>query len=307
VTTALGETAVTRRARSTIDQAMATVDAVGLTGTRTASTVDTAWLADTRTAVQRIAAEIAASELRDASALVDPLVASMSPPPDLLHRAALAVELLDACRSILEGLHDGLPREACACHAAGWTQMARFAAWQDDDPRLVFGEWLQRLLLHVEREHPPTAVAHVAALIRADPAQGWTLDRLAARAGVAPARVRDGFHHLFGLKPSAYVQLARAARAVVLFRTSQKVEAVASEVGYRSKKNLYAALARWVGATPTALRQLSDDERDWLARELRIRCLRRPTAGSADSPAPSGTPASRPRTQRRQSAPRRRR
>lgn len=272
------------------------------------TTVDAAWLAGTRSTVQRIAAEIAASELGDASGLVGPLVASMSPPPDLLHRAALAIELLDACRGILDGLHDGLARGACTCHATGWTQTARFTAWRDHDPRLVFGEWLQRLLPHVEREHPPTAVARVAALVRADPAQGWTLDRLAARAGVGPARMRDEFQHLFGVKPSAYVQLVRATRAVALFRTAQKVEAVAWEVGYRSKKDLYAALERWVGATPTALRELPEDERDWLIRQLRMRCLRRLSAGSAaDLPAPAGTPASPRRARPRQSTPRRRR
>ncbi|MEO8071500.1 MAG: helix-turn-helix domain-containing protein, partial [Acidobacteriota bacterium] len=103
---------------------------------------------------------------------------------------------------------------------------------------------------------------------------------------------------------TAYVHLARVTRAVTLLRTTAKVESVAWDVGYRSKKDLYAALSRWAGSTPSELRALSDDECAWLERELRIRCLRgmhayegvrpispRPPGG--DAPEPAGRRASR--------------
>jgi AraC-like DNA-binding protein len=272
-------------------------------------TVDLMWLAATRAQVQRMAGQIASCETGDIGRLIEPLVAAIEPPPDLLHLAALTTELLDGCREIVDRLHDGAPSPACTCHALCWSYVGRFAAWREHDPRLVFRDWLRRLIDHFGREHPPTAIVRIAAQVRADPTQSWTLDRLAAAAGLSPTRLRDEFERQFGVKPSAYVQLVRATRAVALFGTAQKVESVAWDVGYRSKKDLYAALDRWVGATPTELRALPDIERDWLDRQLRMRCLRRVrlTTDASSEPGSSDTQACRPPLARRRSAQRRHR
>ncbi len=227
------------------------------------TSIDATWLAGTRAAARQIAGEIAACELGEMMGRITPLVASMRPPPDLQHRAALALELLDGFREIVDRLHDRTSHPPCTCHALSWSCVGRLAAWQEHDPRLAFLQWLRKLLERFGREHPLTPVGRAAALVRADPAQCWTLDALAARAGLGPRRVRAEFERQFGVKPSAYVHLVRATCAIALFRTPQKVEAVAWDVGYRSKKDLYAALERWVGATPTELRALSAFERDW--------------------------------------------
>ncbi len=271
--------------------------------------VDAVWLDGTRAVVRRIAAEVAACELSEVSALVERLVASIVPPPDLLHHAALATALLDGCREIVDRLHQRSSMPSCACHAVSWSDVGRFARWQEHDTRLVFRDWLRVLLDRFGLEHPATPGVRVAAMIRANPTQCWTLRVLAARAGIGAARLRDDFDEHFGVKPAAYVQLVRATRAVALFRTAQKVEAVAWEVGYRSKKDLYVALRRWVGATPTELRAVSEIERDWLNRQLRTRCLRGVMETPANSAAreSSSRPASLPRVPPRRPARQRRR
>jgi AraC-like DNA-binding protein len=261
------------------------------------ASVDTAWLAGTRAAAHEIVREIAACELGEMIGRVTPLVAAMRPPPDLQHQAALTLELLDAFQDIVDRLHDRTSHSPCMCHALSWSCVGRLTAWQEHDPRLAFLQWLQKLLERFDREHPLTAIGRAAALVRADPTQCWTLDALSAHAGLGAKRLRVEFERHFGVKPSAYVHLVRATRAVTLFRTPQKVEAVAWDVGYRSKKDLYAALERWVGATPTELRQLSALERDWLERQLRMRCLRGPTRSDAvGGHVPAGKPTSRRRT-----------
>ena len=261
------------------------------------TSVDAAWLAETRAVAQQIASEIAACELGEMIGRITPLVASMRPPPDLQHRAALALELLDGFREIVDRLHDRTSRPACTCHALSWSCVGRLTAWQEDDPRLAFVEWLKRLIERFDHEHPVTPVGRAAAVVRADPTRCWTLDALAARAGLRPRRLRTEFERHFGVRPSAYVHLVRVTRAIALFRTPQKVEAVAWDVGYRSKKDLYAALERWVGATPTELRELSAFERDWLGRQLRMRCLRGPTKGhDLAVRAPADMPTSRQRS-----------
>ena len=110
-------------------------------------------------------------------------------------------------------------------------------------------------------------------MMRNDPMRAWTMRALAEAAGMPPARLRETFLEEFGMTPPSYLRLVRAARAVALLGTTSKVEAAAWDVGYRSKKDLYAVLRRWVGATPSELRALSPDERNWLERQLRVRCL----------------------------------
>ena len=144
-----------------------------------------------------------------------------------------------------------------------------------------------------------------AALIRADPGKAWTLQQLAISSGAPQGRLSRQFKKVFGVRPAAYVHLVRISQAVALFRTSAKVEAIARDVGYRSKKDFYAALKRWVGLTPAELRELNDEESRWLVRTLRQRCLpstgdRQPSSVFAHEPA--GTPACRQPLLRRRSA-----
>ena len=170
---------------------------------------------------------------------------------------------------------------------------------------ITFAEWTRAFVSYFEREHPPAPVVKAAALIRTDPSAAWTIERLASQLTVGRARLRADFVASFDVKLSSYVQLVRATHALRLLRTAAKVESIAWDVGYRSKKDLYAALTRWVGATPTELRELSDDERDWLECELRIRCVHGRTGLNVicGALASSDTPACRQRRLRRRSAP----
>ena len=92
----------------------------------------------------------------------------------------------------------------------------------------------------------PTAAQEAAALIRADPATPGRYSSLRQQRLTPQGRLSRQFKKVFGVRPAAYVHLVRVSQAVALFRTSAKVEAIARDVGYRSKKDFYAALKRWV-------------------------------------------------------------
>ena len=271
--------------------------------------MQSAWLATARSAIDRLTLEIAGCEIDQISqALAKPL-SSIEPAPDVVHRPALASVLLDAGRTIVETLHAARPTDSCGCRAFCWSRTSAFTAWDHHDPRDAFAEWTRAFVSYFEREHPPAPVVKAAALIRTDPSAAWTIERLSSQLTVGRARLRADFVASFDVKLSSYVQLVRATHALRLLRTAAKVEAIAWDVGYRSKKDLYAALTRWVGATPTELRELSDDERDWLECELRIRCVHGRTGLNVICGALASSDMSafhRPRP-RRQSTPRRHR
>jgi AraC-like DNA-binding protein len=161
-----------------------------------------------------------------------------------------------------------VPRHsACAeCGGLTWTWIARLL--HDRAPRHTFDEWTSWLIDHVSRRHPAPCAERAAALIRAAPARSWTLGHLARQCGESPSRLRRSFIDRFGLSPVAYVQAARVVAAIGLSASGSKVEPLAHEVGYCSKKDLYAALDRWVGRTPLELSRMTDDEREFLAKRV---------------------------------------
>jgi AraC-like DNA-binding protein len=201
----------------------------------------------------------------------------LPPAPDAAHAALFTMRLLAAAQRLVIGLHEGAadgplePRDSmarCSCNDAAWTAGHAFTSPPDRDPRLAFTRWLELLLHRFDSEHPRTPAVRAAGLIRADPERSWPMAELAGRVSLGRRELRAQFRREFGLRVCDYVQLARASRALALFRTPTKVEAIALEVGYRSKKDLYASLKRWLGATPTELRALTEEERRWLESRL---------------------------------------
>ena len=230
------------------------------------------WLARAHETVQRLQDDLAAADMTEIAGLLHRASSSIDPPPDRVHAAALSMMLIAICDQIVQMLHEPEGIGQCSCHRAAWLHARALMKWED--PRLAIGDWAQGFLAHVEREHPRTGAVLAAALIRSDSTKVWMLGTLARAVGTRPMQLRQEFHARFGLRPTMYIHLVRAARAVALFQTPTKVEAIAWEVGYRSKKDLYRALKLWVGATPTELRALSDEERTWLERQLRMQYLR---------------------------------
>ena len=126
--------------------------------------------------------------------------------------------------------------------------------------------------------------------MRECPLHAWTLKELARQVALHPVRLSAQFESVFAMRPGQYLHSCVSLRRS-LFETSAKVEAIALETGYRSKKDLYGALRRWVGASPTELRGLSTEERYWLQRQLRLRMV----SAFFDGREPADTPACRQR------------
>jgi AraC-like DNA-binding protein len=89
-------------------------------------------------------------------------------------------------------------------------------------------------------------------MLHADPAQPWTVARLAAATGVSRAAFARRFAERVGTPPMAYLTDWRIALAADLLReTDDTVGSVARKVGYADVFSLSTAFKRRRGTTPT--------------------------------------------------------
>jgi AraC-like DNA-binding protein len=95
---------------------------------------------------------------------------------------------------------------------------------------------------------PQLARALVAMFDR--PAHPWTLDRLAATAGMSRSRFADAFARTVGATPAAYLARYRVALAQDLLRRGRGLERIAEEVGYGSASALSRAFSAVCGLSP---------------------------------------------------------
>ncbi|MGW2302009.1 AraC family transcriptional regulator [Streptomyces sp. NPDC001809] len=96
---------------------------------------------------------------------------------------------------------------------------------------------------------PVTAAALRA--VHSDPAAAWTVDLLAAEAGVSRPTLARRFTGLVGRPPMAYLTWWRLTRAAALLRdTGDPLAAVARRVGYSTPYALSHAFRREFGTTP---------------------------------------------------------
>ena len=97
-------------------------------------------------------------------------------------------------------------------------------------------------------------VQRMIQLIEAEYAKVVTLRRLGAMIGRQPAYLGRLFLRETGSTVRDYVTRIRLEHAEMLIRSGIKIEAVALEVGYRSKKNFYRQFKRHYGTTPRPFR-----------------------------------------------------
>jgi AraC-like DNA-binding protein len=102
--------------------------------------------------------------------------------------------------------------------------------------------------------HP--LVARALALLHNAPAQGWTLDMLAAEAGTSRSVLAERFGHLIGQPPMQYLRQLRMQMASrLLAEDGAKVAAVATAVGFDSEAAFSRAFKKCVGLPPDEWRR----------------------------------------------------
>lgn len=129
-----------------------------------------------------------------------------------------------------------------------------------------------QLLRHAMAEHLVDAgvmagladarLAKAISALHADPARGWTLQAMAAVAGMSRARFAAQFAQTVGTPPGDYLTGWRLGLARRLLRRGLSVKRVAAEVGYASPGAFGRVFLHRVGATPRDWQRESMNQAD---------------------------------------------
>lgn len=106
---------------------------------------------------------------------------------------------------------------------------------------------------------PPVRTA--VALMHEDCAHPWTLEELAARAGLSRTVLAERFRTAMGETPLAYLRTVRMQKAMrILAETSRTLEQVAQAVGYQDAFGFSKVFKRSIGLSPREFRQRDAQE-----------------------------------------------
>jgi AraC-like DNA-binding protein len=134
---------------------------------------------------------------------------------------------------------------------------------------LMFVELLRRHLETLSAEEPSwlaglrdPKVGRALALLHAEPARSWTLDRLASQAGLSRSVLADRFARSVGETPMRYLTLWRMQLAARLLSDgSAKVAAISEEVGFRSEAAFSRTFKKVTGQSPAQWRRAAQSPR----------------------------------------------
>ena len=101
-------------------------------------------------------------------------------------------------------------------------------------------------------------IGNALALVHRQPADPWTVGKLAKRVGISRSVLAERFRHFLGIPPMAYVTRWRLQLgAQMLSSTSRSVAQIATAVGYESEPAFNRAFKREFGSPPARFRTKS--------------------------------------------------
>lgn len=173
--------------------------------------------------------------------------------PALLHVPAKQSRLLDSWTPGFEALV-----EHCMLQPPGWRlEAARMG-------ELVLVHVLSQFFASTTAGAPSwwrgmgdAQVAKAIALMHHTPGRAWTVQSLAADAGMSRSRFAERFKELVGIAPIAYLAHYRMAQAAEHLETAQQASLamIAEQAGYESERVFARAFKRWSGSAPRAYQQ----------------------------------------------------
>jgi AraC-like DNA-binding protein len=216
------------------------------------------WLNAVMSDVQRLVGHFVLGDPDDVEPTLLAFAESLPAPRRNVERLILRGLLLDVAWRSATALHDRAHKGATDCTFEPAATLSHFLQRSAEDPRSTFRRWVESFLAEFRKTHPITAATKVGRLIKHNYQRAWTLSELASRFHVTPHQLRRAFIKEFGLSVHEYQRIIRVLAALNQV-PREKVDAVALEVGWRSKKNFYRAFEEVTGLTPTAFRRLSNE------------------------------------------------
>lgn len=101
-------------------------------------------------------------------------------------------------------------------------------------------------------------IGEALSALHAEPAEVWTVERLARSVGVSRSVLAERFTEMVGQPPMQYLALWRMQLASRLLAEGGRVAAVSASAGYESEAAFYRAFKKVMGQSPAAWRRRTD-------------------------------------------------
>ena len=126
-------------------------------------------------------------------------------------------------------------------------------------PVAAFNAWTDAFFRRFDEVHPISVATRAAQAVRRRYEHSWDVLTLSKEVRTTASRLVNGFRREYGMSPRDYLRLVRLVMALERVR-HDKIEAVALDLGYRSRKNFARAFKRVAGVTVTDFRTLPTEQ-----------------------------------------------
>jgi AraC-like DNA-binding protein len=228
------------------------------------------WVAALVRELQKAAGGIALADAEEAETVLRALIETLPVPKSHAESLVLRSTLLEVASRTGPRIHARAHNSSsAACRFVPGAVIETFWSVATDSPQHAFVRWMEAFFAQLRQAHPRSAASRVARVLRERYQESWPVPTLAQMVHTTPSQLSRQFRLEFGVSIPDYQRIARLIHALNLVR-HEKAEAVALQVGYRSKKNFYATLQHFTGLTPTAFRRMSDLRAEEIVDSLRL-------------------------------------
>lgn len=225
--------------------------------------ISASWLSDTIRECQAFLGEsvsLVPSDLRDTAGR---FIARLPRPRTPLETLTQKGLLLDLAIQFGYAAHKAFHQHAGPANRSsrrcGFQPAASLGEWPRDStrsPAEAFHRWASRFGFELQTAHPQACVHGAEYYLRQHYQDRLAVDELAHHLRCSSTYLQRTFKETTGFTLREYQAELRLAEALRLLETSDlKIESIATDVGYRSKKDLYLVVQARVGCTPLEFRK----------------------------------------------------
>ena len=225
--------------------------------------INASWLSDTIRECQAFLGESVSLVPSDLRATAGRFIARLPPPRTPLETLTQKGLLLDLAVQFGYAAHKAFHRHAGptdrSSRRCGFQPAASLGEWPRDStrsPSEAFHRWASRFGFELQTAHPQACVHGAEYHLKQHYQDRLAVGELAQHLRCSPTYLQRTFKETTGFTLREYQAELRLGEVLRLLEVSDlKIEAIARDVGFRSKKDLYRVVQARVGCTPLEFRK----------------------------------------------------
>lgn len=190
--------------------------------------------------------------------LIAQLIRNVDPPTTRVEEVVLEGLLLDVAarcgRSLHWFVHLGHESD-CAFRPVNL--LTHYWSGLDRGPTGALELWADAFCGAFERAHPACGARRAASAMQMRYSESWDIRRFCIAADMGWRQLRRVFVVEYGVSPRIYLRTIRVLHAMEAIAAGGKIESIARDVGFKSKKNFIHAFRVVTSVSPGQFRQLS--------------------------------------------------